>query len=316
LPATRVLLITASSGRTTIRTVGCLSEFRAHPSPDRNDIRRLQFDCFPFCGGTLVSETKLADYGDSLPYVSQQLRLLCGVPLHPRLGAGFAGCQKAGRAGARASRSIPASPAGGRWRGPARSGSSPPRRPASREEPQNRRSARATAPPSSTRHPRPRAAPECSTMASEEPLTSPATIGLSAMYPAAANRCGSSTTAPKRPRNRWPVHRNRCIARGIVPARLGKDRPRPTRLRRRTPSGRDWASDNRPGLVCRRGGKPGIGAIVVGLEKHGLAPITALGNTVGQARHHNARVPGHACASFGRLRDIHSGAAQSRKLSP
>ena len=39
------------------------------------------------------SETKLADYGDGLLYVSQQLPLLCGVPLHPRLGAGFAGAK-------------------------------------------------------------------------------------------------------------------------------------------------------------------------------------------------------------------------------
>src|SRR5580693_5240351 len=45
LPATRVLLITASSGRTTIRTVGSLSEFRAHPAFDRNDIPRFQFAC-------------------------------------------------------------------------------------------------------------------------------------------------------------------------------------------------------------------------------------------------------------------------------
>ena len=36
-----------------------------------------------------------ADYGDSLLYVSQQLRLLRGVPLHSRLWAGFAGCQRA-----------------------------------------------------------------------------------------------------------------------------------------------------------------------------------------------------------------------------
>jgi hypothetical protein len=35
------------------------------------------------------------DYGDSLLYVSQQLRLLRGVPLHSRLWAGFAGCQRA-----------------------------------------------------------------------------------------------------------------------------------------------------------------------------------------------------------------------------
>jgi hypothetical protein len=44
--------------------------------------------------------------------------------------------------------------------------------------------------------------------------------------------------------------------------------------------------------------------------------IAALGDMAGQARHNNARDPGHARASFGRLRDIHSDAAQSRKLSP
>jgi hypothetical protein len=48
---------------------------------------------------------------------------------------------------------------------------------------------------------------------------------------------------------------------------------------------------------------PAIGAIVVGLEKRGLAPITALGDMVRQARHNNARDPGHACASFSRSRD-------------
>jgi hypothetical protein len=35
------------------------------------------------------------DYGDSLLYVSQQLRLLRCVPLHSRLWAGFAECQRA-----------------------------------------------------------------------------------------------------------------------------------------------------------------------------------------------------------------------------
>jgi len=56
--------------------------------------------------------------------------------------------------------------------------------------------------------------------------------------------------------------------------------------------GSDWYA----GAARRRGGQPAIGAIVVGLEKHGLAPITALGDMVGQARHNNARDPGHACA--------------------
>jgi hypothetical protein len=43
-----------------------------------------------------------------------------------------------------------------------------------------------------------------------------------------------------------------------------------------------------------RGDQSPIEAIVVGLEKHRLAPITALGDMVGQARHNNARDPGHA----------------------
>jgi hypothetical protein len=41
--------------------------------------------------------------------------------------------------------------------------------------------------------------------------------------------------------------------------------------------------------------------MAVGLEKHGLAPVTALGDMVGQARHHNARDPGHADASCSRF---------------
>jgi hypothetical protein len=40
-------------------------------------------------------EAKGGDYRDSLPHVSQQLPLLCGVSLHSRLWAGFAGRQRA-----------------------------------------------------------------------------------------------------------------------------------------------------------------------------------------------------------------------------
>jgi hypothetical protein len=36
-------------------------------------------------------------------------------------------------------------------------------------------------------------------------------------------------------------------------------------------------------------------------EKHRLAPITSLGDMVGQVRHNNARDPGRACASFRRF---------------
>jgi hypothetical protein len=63
-----------------------------------------------------------------------------------------------------------------------------------------------------------------------------------------------------------------------------------------------------------------IEGIVVGVEKHGLAPITALGDMVGQVRHNNARDPGHACASFSRFEPIceigYNGAPPSSKLSP
>src|SRR5271170_4639077 len=51
------------------------------------------------------------------------------------------------RSQARASRFIPAFPAGVRWWGLVRSGLSPPRQSASQEAPQNRGLARATAPP-------------------------------------------------------------------------------------------------------------------------------------------------------------------------
>jgi hypothetical protein len=51
----------------------------------------------------------------------------------------------------------------------------------------------------------------------------------------------------------------------------------------------------------RRGDQPAIAATVVGLEKHGLAPIAALGDMVRQVRHNNARDPGHACVSFSRF---------------
>jgi hypothetical protein len=55
------------------------------------------------------------------------------------------------------------------------------------------------------------------------------------------------------------------------------------------------------GAPRRRGDQPPVEAIAVGLEKHRLAPIGALGDMVGQVRHNNARDPGHACASFSRF---------------
>ena len=100
----------------------------------------------------------------TLCFPAAALAVQCLAPL-AALGR-VCGVPKGGSAGARASRSIPASPAGGRWWGAARSGASLPRRPAGREASQNQGSVRLTAPPLRARHPRPRAAPECSTVAS------------------------------------------------------------------------------------------------------------------------------------------------------
>ena len=81
--------------------------------------------------------------------------------------------------------------------------------------------------------------------------------------------------------------------------------PRPAAV---TPNTHDWqvdvigqqaiGPDCCAGAPRRRGDQPAIEAIVVGLEKHGLTPITALGDMVGQVRHNNPRDPGHARASF------------------
>jgi hypothetical protein len=94
---------------------------------------------------TNYGDSLLFEYGDSLlfTFTAAALAARCLAPL-AALGQ-VCGVPKGGRAGARASRSIPASRAGGRWWGPARTGSSSPRRSASREVLQNRGSARATA---------------------------------------------------------------------------------------------------------------------------------------------------------------------------
>jgi hypothetical protein len=146
-----------------------------------------------------------------LLYVSHQLPLLCGVSRQSRLRAGFAG-PKGGRAGARASRAIPASPAGGRSWGPARSGSSSPRRAAWREAPQNQGSVRATAPPLRARHPR----------RELRPSARPWPVFGTAHQPR-DHRIERDVTGrrqqmrlvhhhrPKRPWNRWPVHRKRAL---------------------------------------------------------------------------------------------------------
>jgi len=59
--------------------------------------------------------------------------------------------------------------------------------------------------------------------------------------------------------------------------------------------------DGCTGAPHRRGDEPAIEATVVGLEKHRLAPIAALGDMVGQVWRNNARDPRHTCASFNRL---------------
>src|SRR5207248_11141585 len=66
------------------------------------------------------------------------------------------------------------------------------------------------------------------------------------------------------------------------------------------------------------GDKAAIEAIVVGLEKHRLAPIAALGDVMRQARHNHSRNPGHALTSTS-LRPPPADrkrAALSCKLSP
>src|SRR5262245_33775700 len=124
---------------------------------------------------TGITVTVYRDYGDSLGitvtvyvfalcFTAAVLAARCLLPV-AALGR-VCGALKGGRAGVRALRSIPGFPAGGRWWEPARSGSSSPRRSAWREAPQNQGSVRATAPPLQARHFHPRAAPECSTMAS------------------------------------------------------------------------------------------------------------------------------------------------------
>jgi hypothetical protein len=59
-----------------------------------------------------------------------------------------------------------------------------------------------------------------------------------------------------------------------------------------------------------------IEAIVIGLEKHRLAPIAALGDMVGQVRHNNARNPGHACSFLQSIREVVIAARHCLLLSP
>jgi hypothetical protein len=60
------------------------------------------------------------------------------------------------------------------------------------------------------------------------------------------------------------------------------------------------SQDGCAGAPRRRGDQPPVEAIVVGREKHGLAPIAALGDMVGQSGT-TTRDPGYACASFSRF---------------
>ena len=162
-------------------------------------------------------------------------RACCAVSRSARgFGPGLRGAK--GRPSRRLSIAIhPASQAGGRWSGPARSGSSSPRRWAWREVLQNRGSARATAPPLSTRHPRPRAAPGCSTW----PV-------FGAAHQPRDRRIERDVT--RRRQQMRLVHHHRAKANleqmarpaepsvdglGAAPVRFGEGRPQPVRVRRR-----------------------------------------------------------------------------------
>jgi hypothetical protein len=91
---------------------------------------------------------------------------------------------------------------------------------------------------------------------------------------------------------------------GLAPVRFSKGRPQPVRVRRRHDQV-DVIGHQAIGPDCGvgaprcRGDQSPIEVIVVGLEKHGLAPITALADMVGQARHNNARDPAQSCKLSG-----------------
>ena len=74
---------------------------------------------------------------------------------------------------------------------------------------------------------------------------------------------------------------------GVAPVRFGKGRPQPVRVRRRHDQvdviGHQTIGPDRCVGAPRRGGdQPPVETIVVGLEKHRLAPITPLGDMVGK----------------------------------
>ena len=218
---------------------------------------------------------------------------VCGVP-------------KGGRAVARASRSIPASRRAADS-GRARSGSSSPRRSAWREAPRNRDQC------AQRRH-------RCKLVILARklrPSARPWPVFRTAHQPR-DHRIEDVTGR----RQHRPVHHYRpkaCLEQmarppepsvdrlSVAPVRFGKGRPQPLRVRRRArwqvdvighqAIGPDWGA----GASRCRGDQAPIEAIVVGLEKHRLAPITALGDIVRQVRHNNARDLRDTCASFSRF---------------
>jgi hypothetical protein len=152
----------------------------------------------------------LRNYGGSLRYVSQQLRLLCGISLHLRLWAGFAAL-KGGRAGARASRPIPAPERAADGGGPL----GPGRRRRVRWHREKRCEVRDQGTQRRRRcelvilarklHPRARPWPVLGT--AHQPRDHRIERDVT-------DRRGSSITpAPKRPWNRWPVSRKRSLVR-------------------------------------------------------------------------------------------------------
>jgi hypothetical protein len=108
---------------------------------------------------------------------------------------------------------------------------------------------------------------------------------------------------------------------GVAPVRFGKGRPQPVRVRRRHDQvdvigHQTIGPDGCAGAARCGGDQTPVEAIVVGREKHGLAPITALGDMVGQVRHNKRAIRAMPALPSTDLRDLHSGMAQSCKLSP
>jgi hypothetical protein len=148
---------------------------------------------------TMPEQHQMVEYGDSLLYVSRQLRWSRGVRLHSRFWAGFAGCQREAEPALenRDPFRPPQRAAGGGDPfdpGRRRAASAGIARRAAKSEISARNGATVVNSSSSPA--------SCARVLDrgQRGTAHQATIGLSAMYDAAANRCGLSiTTAPKRP---------------------------------------------------------------------------------------------------------------------